>query len=103
MRIVAGADDICGSCPHLSDGACACPDQNVNDMDRLVLDHLGYTAGDKISWEAIVEAICQTFEQNHLHDLCSSCRWLDLEYCTRGLKARCGAGAYEDTNVSRAE
>lgn len=48
--------------------------------------------GDRLSWRDIVESICQTVSPDHIQDICAKCRWLDFDYCSRGLSSRCGTG-----------
>jgi len=78
------------ACPHLSSGFCACPDQNVDDLDTKVLARLGLDIGDGGSWLSIIRLICEKFRPESIPELCTRCRWLDFDYCTNGLRQACG-------------
>lgn len=87
IKVVAGADDICAACPHLSDESCICPDQDVDTLDQKMLNQLGLELGDEGNWESFLDVIRSKMKPGQLRGLCSHCRWRDLDFCDSGLKA----------------
>lgn len=87
VQVVAGADDICSACPHLSDGSCECPDHNVDDLDVKVIRQLGLSIGYMGNWSSIIETICENLSRGEIGNLCSDCRWKEFDFCTNGIEA----------------
>ncbi len=85
VQLVTGADDICSACPHMSGGICGRSDQHVDDLDFRVRAKLGLETGYTTSWASILETIRDRIDPFRLEEVCSGCKWLDLDYCTNGL------------------
>ncbi|MHB1361336.1 MAG: DUF1284 domain-containing protein [Thermoleophilia bacterium] len=90
VQLVTGADDICSSCPHMSNGICGRPDQRVENLDRRVEARLGLGEGHTGSWSSLLETIRDKIDPFQLDEVCADCRWLDLDYCTNGLAELAG-------------
>ena len=87
VRIVAGADDVCLACPHLSLGDCRCSDLNVDDLDRKISDQLGIAEGDAGTWPSFLNVLKQKVASHQINDFCTGCRWFDFNYCINGIEA----------------
>lgn len=96
VQIVSGADDVCAACPHMSDGMCVRPGQQVDDLDRRVMARLGLDDGHSRSWSSIIDAIRDKIDPFRLEDVCGGCSWLELDYCTNGLASLAGTPVPED-------
>lgn len=96
VRIVSGADDVCCACPHMSDGICNHPDQSVDQIDQRVRAALGFDEDHTGSWSSILDTIRDRIDPFRLEDVCSGCRWLDLDYCTTGLTELADLPATDD-------
>lgn len=96
VRIVSGADDVCSACPHMSDGICNRPDQSVDEIDQRVRAALGFDEDHTGSWSSILDTIRDRIDPFRLEDVCSGCRWLDLDYCTTGLTELADLPATDD-------
>jgi hypothetical protein len=87
IRLVKGADDVCASCPHLDRGACKRFGEQVEEFDDKVITKLGYRIGDTQSWSKLLDDLSTAIPADRLADYCGECRWLDLNYCYKGLKS----------------
>lgn len=91
IRITAGCDDICLSCPHEADLLCSKSDgaeQKVVDKDRRVLEMIGVEENASLSVREAYGKIARLLTPRGLSaDLCRDCEWLDLGYCVEGLTA----------------
>ena len=96
VQVVAGADDICSSCPHMSNGICGRPDQQVDSIDRRIREKLGLEEGQTTTWSSILDTIRDNIDPFRLGEVCAGCRWLDLDYCTKGLAALAGLPVEDD-------
>lgn len=98
VRLVAGVDDVCCACPHVSAGDCNCPDYDVNDLDRRVVRHMGVAHGESGTWSDLLQVIGARVTPDDIAHLCSGCRWVGFDYCRNGIAALSslsGAGAGE--------
>ena len=96
VQIVDGADDICSACPHMSNGICGRPDQQVDRLDQRIRQKLGIEEGQMASWSALLDSIRDNIDPFNLGEVCTGCRWLDLDYCTKGLAALAGLPVEDD-------
>lgn len=93
VRLVAGVDDLCRACPHVSAGECGCPDHDVSDLDLRVAGHIGLAPGDSGSWIDMLAVIGNRMTPADIRRLCSTCRWVDFGYCEQGIAALSGISA----------
>lgn len=89
VQVVDRPDVLCGPCPHLSEERCQRgglgAESKVQETDRRILERLGLTAGDRLSWEALLHRIGSRLEPADLPAICGPCPWINLGHCTRGL------------------
>jgi len=96
IQVVNGPDDVCSACPHMDEGTCNRPDQQVDELDQRVRAKLAIEEGHTASWTSILDVIRDRIDPFRLEDVCKGCRWLDLDYCTNGLVGLTGVPAVED-------
>lgn len=78
LKVVAGADAICQSCPHLEDGNCTKPSSSaMRSMDLKVIKMLGIEEGTKKSAQEILKKVDKTLNHEDLLDICGGCSWKD--------------------------
>lgn len=78
VRLVVGADAVCGACPNNTGGLCDKPEL-VASYDRAVLDLCGLGEGDELSFgqfTALVEE--RILSQGRRASICGDCQWNDL-------------------------
>jgi hypothetical protein len=86
IQIVTSADDVCIACPHLDDGACVRPESKVDEIDGRVLERLGIADGERLTWFKLLQIIDEKVHSSQLDTICDGCRWVDLNYCIKGLE-----------------
>jgi len=88
VLVTDSPDHFCGACPHLKSG-CTLRGQNFEQhivaQDRLVLDLLGLTAGQAVTWEEILSCIGSRVRGEMLDNICGDCQWLALGFCKEGI------------------
>jgi uncharacterized protein len=84
VEVVNGADDLCASCPHLTEARCTYKDgaeEEIRNLDRRAADYLGVSAGVSIAWQSIGQRVIDApgvwFSQ-----FCDGCDW--RADCRRG-------------------
>ena len=83
VTLAEGRDDLCAACPHMAGGRCA-SEENVNRLDRGVLEACGFSAGETRSWSALARtAREQVLEKNTFEKVCGCCEWFELCRNTR--------------------
>ena len=86
--LVVGADAICASCPHNSEGRClkrADSEAKVRTMDSEVLRILGFQAQAEMPVAEAWEKIRDRFTPENMADVCHDCEWWHLGHCVEGL------------------
>ncbi len=75
IKIAAGADVICGSCPHSLDGVCESI-ENVERYDRGVLKLCGFSAGDELHWSEFSGTVFRSIiSAGKTAEVCGGCSW----------------------------
>lgn len=78
LKVVAGVDAICQSCPHLKDGNCGKPDSSaIGNMDLKVLEKLGIEEGETKTAKEILNEVKETLNYKDLQEICGGCSWKD--------------------------
>lgn len=78
IKLVAGGDSICGSCPHYKEEGCA-SGQKVMDYDKKVLILCGLKENEVLTWREFKSLVKQhILAENKLSEVCSNCSWLSL-------------------------
>jgi hypothetical protein len=84
VEVVSGADDLCVSCPHLTEARCTYKDgaeEETRQLDRTATEYLGVSAGASVSWQGIAQRVIDApgvwFSQ-----FCHGCDW--QTDCRRG-------------------
>ena len=92
VELLASPDDICAACPHLCGNACIRKDEGseerMREKDLAVLSRLGFSPGDEVPSRALFGRVAEVFGDGEIGDLCSSCRWYPLGWCSEGLRKR---------------
>jgi len=90
VRVTDAPDQVCASCPNLSDGGCHLngpgSEKEMAEQDRDVLRRLGLEKGQVYSWGEILHRIGQSLKPDDLDEICEGCRWLPLGYCKEGIR-----------------
>lgn len=83
IQIVADPDDLCVKFPETQ--PCHCHDENIHQRDNAMLEQLGITVGQTITWREIEDRIKTTFEPDDIDTLCSTCSWRLFRVCHEGV------------------
>ncbi len=88
VDLTEGMDDICAACPHNQQGICESQDKVLR-YDTAVLDELGLTPGERVSWNRLHEDTFYRLIQNgRFTALCGDCEWADLCTALAGVGGR---------------
>jgi len=91
LRLLDAPDTLCDHCPHLLAGGCTLGgsdhEAHMQAQDREVLRRLGLEAGVVVTWREVLERVAQRVAGRDLPALCTTCPWLPLGWCARGLDA----------------
>lgn len=80
VRLVDGADEICGSCPNMQKGRCITQEKVVR-YDAGVLEHTGLACGDTLDYRELYRLIGERIiEQGTMGEICGDCSWSDICY-----------------------
>lgn len=88
VHITSIPADLCSACPNLGPKGCASrpgSEKSVHSHDLAVMERLGISEGETISWGTIQQRIVATMQPDSLQALCHNCRWLPYGYCAEGL------------------
>lgn len=92
VQVIDSPDDICDSCPHLSDGRCAkrggASEDRVSARDVAILSALRLTSGDRIKASELFTRASDRFGTVGLGEVCGACRWLGYGWCEQGIRDR---------------
>lgn len=78
IRLVCRGDNICGSCPHFIEEACA-SGQKVLDYDRTALSLCGLKEDEVLTWNEFKRLVkIHILAENKLSWVCHNCSWLSL-------------------------
>ncbi|WP_322348592.1 DUF1284 domain-containing protein [Tumebacillus algifaecis] len=83
-KIVSGPDQLCACFP--ADGEYHCEDRNVAERDALILQRLGLTPGQLVTWEDILARVARSLQPDDLLEICSTCPWLEYGVCQEGVQ-----------------
>ena len=76
--LVAGADDLCARCPHLTDGGCDAREK-VNALDEAVLSLCGLSYGKRAPWAELSRAARErVLDAPAFERVCAACEWFGL-------------------------
>ncbi len=77
LTITSGADDVCTSCLHLTEGRCNFrenADVEIREMDKKALDLLDLSDTGQTRWDELRELVRNIFPQWYSR-FCSDCDW----------------------------
>jgi hypothetical protein len=77
VEVAAGADDVCGPCPHRTGTACtmsATADREIREMDARALALLDLPVGHKTGWDVLRDAVAAVFPAWY-ESYCFACNW----------------------------
>lgn len=80
IEVVLGADDVCRTCPNLSNGQCAHKEgaeQEIRTLDEMARSFLAVDAGDQVSWQELKNKVGSAPE-DWFASFCKGCDWLSL-------------------------
>lgn len=78
IKLVAGGDSICSSCPHHKEDGCA-SGQKVMDYDKKVLLFCALKENEVLTWREFKSLVKQhILAENKLSEVCCNCSWLSL-------------------------
>ena len=90
VELVEEPDAVCGACPHGAPAGCTLngtgSEAGMQAQDRHVLKRLGLAAGSVVRWRDVLERIRVSITGSDLPNICGSCRWLPLGYCSEGIE-----------------
>lgn len=91
VEVTISPDDICATCPHLSNARCAKRDEEsesrIGTKDAAILSRLSLSPGDRMSAREVFALTEERFRDG-IDDVCSSCRWFPLGWCAEGIKSK---------------
>ena len=101
VQVLDSPDDICASCPHLSDTRCARngdeSEDRISSKDAAILQILNLAPGDRLTAKELFILACERFEAVGLKGVCGSCRWFGFGWCEQGISDRVMLRKPEDT------
>lgn len=77
VNVCRGADDVCGSCPHLKDALCRyseTADNEIRDMDEAALRLLNVAPDTVVEWDMIRDRLQRVFNTWYAK-YCKGCGW----------------------------
>lgn len=77
VSVCRGADDVCGSCPHLKDTQCRysdTADKEIKDMDEAALRLLNLAPDAVVGWDIIRDRLQDVFNMWYAK-YCKGCEW----------------------------
>lgn len=78
VRLVIGADSVCGPCPNHSGGVCDKPEL-VAGYDRAVLELCGLTEGEVLGFGWFTALVQEKILTPGLRaDICGNCQWNEI-------------------------
>ncbi|MFO7153149.1 MAG: DUF1284 domain-containing protein [Bacillota bacterium] len=83
IRVVWGPDDVCASCPYLSEGRCGYQDgmdEEIKELDLKALELLKVDPGEEVNWREIKEKVASASRDWFL-SFCKGCVW--ERHCNR--------------------
>jgi hypothetical protein len=84
VEVVNGADDLCASCPHLTEARCTYKDgaeEEIRNLDRMAAEYLGVSVRASISWRGIAQRVIDA-PGIWFWRFCDGCDW--RADCRRG-------------------
>jgi hypothetical protein len=84
VEVVAGADDLCASCPRLTGDRCAYKDgaeEEIRKLDTMALGYLNLLPGSSVLWREIAECVVNA-TGSWFSLFCEGCDWVST--CRQG-------------------
>lgn len=88
IRVVAGFDNACMSCPNRGERICEANEgsqKHVLSMDMKVINHLGLIVGKNYQKTVLLKLVASKVEPDDLDFLCKGCSWLQYGLCKDGI------------------
>lgn len=88
IKVVAGFDDACQTCPHKGDSKCEAgigANDHVLLMDGKVLSQLELMEGAIYPKSYLLQLTAEEITPNDLDYLCANCSWLKHGVCKEGI------------------
>nr|WP_318502691.1 DUF1284 domain-containing protein [Bacillus sp. T3] len=88
IRVVAGFDNACMSCPNRGDRICEANEgsqKHVITMDLNVIQHLGLIVGKYYQKSTLMDLVAKRVDPDDLDELCKGCSWLQYGVCKQGI------------------
>lgn len=79
IQLVAGADNVCRTCPNrVGERGCR-SDHKVLRYDRGVLERCDLAVGDRLPWVEFFRRVEENIlQKNQLETVCAGCQWMEL-------------------------
>lgn len=87
VQVVAAGDHICNHCPNRQGEICATAEDQVREMDRRVLVHLGLRERNIYDRDELLRLTAERVEADDLQRLCADCSWLSYGVCEEGIRS----------------
>ncbi|WP_347266483.1 DUF1284 domain-containing protein [Paracoccus sp. (in: a-proteobacteria)] len=84
VQFTAGADSVCGPCPHRRGSGCA-SDARIRALDGRHAAALGIAPGQRMTWAEAEGLALARVRPADLAQICRDCQWLDLGLCQAAL------------------
>lgn len=84
IQLVKGPDQLCEKYPN--SGKYHCQDNNIYERDAAILEKLGLTIGQILSWKDIESYIRKFVVPSDIQIVCESCSWRSYGVCEEGIQ-----------------
>ncbi|WP_342514035.1 DUF1284 domain-containing protein [Sporosarcina sp. FSL K6-1522] len=84
IQLVKGPDQLCEKYPN--SGEYHCQNDNIYERDAAVLEKLGLTIGQTLTWSDIESLIQKSIVPSDIQVVCESCSWRSYGVCEEGVQ-----------------
>ncbi len=92
VQVLDSPDDICASCPHVSNARCVRSgdesEDRISRKDAAILHILDLAPGDRLTARELFTLASERFGEDGLRGVCGSCRWFGFGWCEQGIRDR---------------
>lgn len=84
IKLVNGPDQLCDKYPN--SGEYHCQNNSIYERDRAILEKLGLTIGQILSWRDIEMHIQKYVVPSDIQTVCETCSWRSYGVCEEGIR-----------------
>lgn len=84
IQLVKGPDQLCEKFPN--SGVYHCQNDNIYERDAVILEKLGLSIGQIVTWENIEHNIRRHVVPSDIQSVCNTCSWRAYGVCEEGIQ-----------------